>query len=72
MLSKNYGALIFLSCYSSTGRILVDRIFIESFYPDNMTKYSIIPHHLRSREAVDCMLGYEADRMTVEYCRGFQ
>ena len=21
---------------------------------------------------VDCMLGYDADMMTVEYCRGFQ
>ena len=24
------------------------------------------------KETVDCMLGYDADMMTVEYCRGFQ
>ena len=31
-----------------------------------------MPYHLRSRDAVDCMLGYDADVMTVEYSRGFQ
>ena len=25
-----------------------------------------------SSDGVDCMLGYDADMMTVEYCRGFQ
>ena len=26
----------------------------------------------RTNCSVDCMLGYDADMMTVEYCRGFQ
>ena len=47
--------------------------FIESFYPDGMIlDYSIMPYLLRSREAVDCMLGYDTDMMTVEYSRGFK
>ena len=27
---------------------------------------------LADKNNVDCMLGYDADMMTVEYCRGFQ
>ena len=37
MLFKDYGAAIFLSCHSSTRRILIDRNFHESFHPDDMT-----------------------------------
>ena len=45
--------------------------FIESFYP-NAVIVSIMPYHLRSREAVDCVLGYDTDMITVEDSRGFQ
>ena len=31
-----------------------------------------MPYHLRSREAVDRIIGYDTDMMTVEYSKGFQ
>ena len=31
-----------------------------------------MPYHLRSREAVDFMLGYDTDNIAVKYSRGFQ
>ena len=49
---------------------MVDRIyFIESLYLDDM----ITQHHaVRSKEAVDYVLGYDTAMMTVECSRGFQ
>ena len=37
-----------------------------------MIIFGLVPIKIDSREYVDCMLGYDADMMTVEYCRGFQ
>ena len=41
----------------------------------NFLGHYISPAGLRpnaEKGRVDCMLGYDADMMTVEYCRGFQ
>ena len=52
-----------LVCLVTRATIEVNHIFSE------VPPFRSLRH---DRHIVNCMLGYDADMMTVEYCRGFQ
>ena len=71
VIFKDYGAAMFISCGSSTGRILIDRIFhwiVLTWWYDNIASCRII--YEAGRLLIFCL--DDTDMITVESSRGFQ